>query len=84
VKHFTVSQFWQRYHQLPPEIQNLADKNYTLLKQNPRHPSLKLKKVGKLWSVRVGQNYRALGVDKAGGILWFWIGPHEAYEKILE
>jgi hypothetical protein len=31
-----------------------ADKNYALLKENPQHPSLQFKKIGRFWSVRVG------------------------------
>jgi len=45
VTHFASPDFWFHYQQLPPEIRDLADKNFELLKQNPRHPSLRLKKV---------------------------------------
>lgn len=61
-------------------------KTFRLLKEDPFHPSLHLKKVGKtkqLWSVRVGVRYRALGRDKPEGILWFWIGSHADYDKLL-
>lgn len=61
----------------------LADKNYALLKENPQHPSLKLKKVGRFWSVRVGLRYRALAVDVDGGLLWFWIGSHTDYDALI-
>lgn len=67
MKHLTLPRFWNLYRQLPKEIQKLADKNYQLLKVNPSHPSLQLKKVGRnkqLWSVRVGISYRALGTEK--------------------
>jgi hypothetical protein len=57
--------------------------NYELLKANPRHPSLHFKRIGKLWSVRVGDHYRALGHDLPEGIHWFWIGTHAAYDKIV-
>jgi hypothetical protein len=70
------------YSQLPRELQNLADKNYRLLKDNSRHPSLHFKKVGELWSVRIGKDFRALGFDEDEGIVWFWIGAHEEYDKI--
>jgi hypothetical protein len=36
-----------------------------------------------LWSVRVGRRYRALGLDKSEGVIWFWIGPHDEYERLL-
>jgi mRNA-degrading endonuclease RelE of RelBE toxin-antitoxin system len=84
--HLTLPRFWDDYRRLPEHVQRLADKNYELLKANPNHPSLHFKKVGKtkqLWSVRVGEHYRALGVEKPDGILWFWIGSHADYDSLL-
>jgi hypothetical protein len=86
MRHLTLPRFWQHYQQLPKEMQALADKNYELLKVDPQHPSLHFKKVGKrkrLWSVRVGEHYRALGADKPEGVVWFWIGTHAEYDKLL-
>ena len=54
MKHLASPQFWKYYADLPIAIQHLADKNYTLLKENPQHPSLHFKQVGRFWSVRVG------------------------------
>lgn len=68
---------------MPQEIRTLADKNYELLKINPRHPSLQLKRVEKLWSVRVGLHYRAIGIDVSGGIQWIWIGSHGDYDRLI-
>jgi hypothetical protein len=62
----------------------LADKNYTLLKENPRQPSLQLKKVGRFWSVRVGSRYRALAVEIDDGLLWFWIGSNADYDGLSQ
>jgi hypothetical protein len=60
VKHKAHPDFWQCYNQLNASIQRLADKNFELLKTNPRHPSLQLKKVGSdLYSARVGLEHRA-------------------------
>ena len=83
MKHFASSQFWRHYRQLPPQVRDLADKNFQLLKADPKHPSLRLKKIDKLWSVRVGAHYRALGLDKPEGVVWFWIGSHADYDKLL-
>ena len=83
MKHFASLQFWKCYQELPPEVRDLADKNYQLLKSNQKHPSLHFKQIGKLWSVRVGMHYRALGLDKPVGIVWFWIGTHADYDKLL-
>ncbi len=83
MKHFTSSDFWDFYRYLPDDIQKLADKNYELLKKNPRHPSLQLKRIEELWSVRVGRHYRAIGIDAPEGIQWIWIGSHANYDKYL-
>lgn len=56
--------FWKFYDQLPEEIRELADSNYELLKNDSRHPSLHFKKVGRMWSARVGIHCRAVaGMD---------------------
>jgi len=83
VKHYTSSDFWALYWKLPPEIGELADKNYELLKANPRHPSLRLKRIEELWAVRAGQHYRAIGIDAPDGIQWIWIGSHADYDRFF-
>jgi hypothetical protein len=84
MNHFATSDFWYCYRQLPAEIQDLADKNFALLRQNPHHPSLRIKKIESLWSVCVGLRYRALARDRAEGLVRFWIGPHAEYERLLK
>jgi len=83
VNHHTTSDFWAAYRALPEEVRRLADANYALLRANSRHPSLRLKRIGKLWSVRVGSEYRALAVDGDDGPIWFWIGTHAEYDRII-
>ncbi|MGC1393797.1 MAG: hypothetical protein WA828_05910 [Coleofasciculaceae cyanobacterium] len=39
--------------------------------------------MGKYLSVRAGQGYRALGLEVEKGILWFWIGSHATYDKLI-
>ena len=83
MKHFASPTFWEAYGKLPESVRTLADKNYALLKENPRHPSLQFKKVGRFWSVRVGSRYRALAVQVDEDLLWFWIGSHSDYDAIV-
>ena len=83
MKHYASPRFWTLYEALPTEIRGLADKNFRILKSDPRHPSLHFKRLGELWSVRVGAHYRALGVAVEGGIYWIWIGTHADYDKIV-
>ena len=83
MKHLASAKFWGLYAALPEEVRATADKNYALLKDNPQHPSLHFKKVGPLWSARVGDQYRVLGKDVEGGVFWFWIGTHADYDKLI-
>ena len=83
MKHRTTPQFWKLYEKLPVRVQRLADKNFVLLKSDPQHPSLNFKKIDDLWSVRVGLQYRALAVEHDGVTLWFWIGSHADYDKMM-
>jgi len=71
------------YKALPADVRDLADKNFALLKSDPRHPSLHFKKIGTVWSARVGDHYRALGTEVKEGIYWFWIGTHGEYDRIV-
>jgi hypothetical protein len=83
VRHFASEKFWATYEALPLQIRKLADSNYALLKNDPRHPSLQFKKVGRYWSVRVGLRYRALAVEVDDGYLRFWIGSHADYDRLI-
>ena len=84
MKHFASPAFWDAYRRLPERVRERADKNFALLKQDPQHTSLHLKKVGRYWSVRVGLRYRALAVEVDAGLLWFWIGSHSDYDEMLK
>ncbi len=83
MKHFASPKFWACYRALPKDVRDLADKIFEILKVNLKHPSLHFKKIGNLWSVRVGKHYRALGLDKKDGIVWFWIGSHADYDRLI-
>jgi hypothetical protein len=59
---------------------------YQMWAANPGHPSLRFKKVHAslpIYSVRIDLDWRAVGVLRQGGMVWFWIGPHGEYEKLL-
>ncbi len=82
--HRTTARFWKRFDNLPPSIKIIAEENFKILKENPRYPSLHFKKIGNLWSVRVGLNYRALAVEDESDFIWIWIGTHDEYERMLK
>jgi len=83
LKHYASARFWAQFGALPEDVRAVADKNYRLLRQDPQHPSLHFKKIGDLWSVRVGVHHRALGTQVPDGIVWFWIGTHAEYDKMV-
>jgi hypothetical protein len=82
--HHTTADFWECYACLPEAVRRLADGNYDLLRADAHHPSLHFKRVGRLWSVRVGIGYRALAVEGENGPVGFWIGSHAEYDRIIQ
>ena len=83
MKHFANARFWKCYRALPVEIQTLADRNYALLRSNQSHGSLHFKQIGALWAVRVGLHYRALATSAGDDLVWFWVGSHAEYDRLV-
>jgi hypothetical protein len=83
VSHHASPSFWVAYNALPDKVRLLADEKFELLKSNPRHPSLRWKQVGRFWSARVDQDYRALAAKDRDDFIWFWIGRHAEYNLII-
>jgi len=83
MRHRTTPRFWESYRRLPNDVRDLADKHFQLLQRDPQHPSLQFKKVGNVWSARVGLAHRALAVEYGEDFLWVWIGSHEDYDRLL-
>jgi mRNA-degrading endonuclease RelE of RelBE toxin-antitoxin system len=86
--HRTTADFWKDYRALPADIRARADKQFALLKANPRHPSLQFKKLTErggqeIWSARVTRKYRALAAKDDGDYVWFWIGEHDTYDDLI-
>ena len=49
----------------------------------PVFASSKVHQTEPIYAVRVSQGYRAVGVLKDEAIIWFWIGSHAAYDRLL-
>ena len=82
MKHAASPKFRARYNALPADVRDLADKSFELLKSDSSHPSLHFKKLGGVWSVRIGLYYRAIAAEVDGEFLWIWIGTHNEYDKL--
>jgi hypothetical protein len=83
MKSSTTPDFWASYAKLPSEVKRQARAAFRLWRANPRHPSLRFKKAGAMWCVRVGGGHRALAVLQDGVFYWFWVGTHDEYERLL-
>ena len=81
MEHILDEDFWKSCAGLPLNVRRRVPQKFQLLQQNPRHPSLRLKKVGVLWAIRVSKGYRALAREEEGKLIWFWIGTHDEYER---
>jgi len=83
----TSPEFRRDFALLPPAIQKQARAAFRLFSADPRHPSLRFKKLppyADLWSVRITNIYRAIGRWRGDVVLWFFIGSHSDYEKLLD
>jgi hypothetical protein len=84
MKSKTSSDFWGRMERLPVRVQELARQKYALWRRSPRHPSLHFKELRPgLWSLRINQGYRALAWSENEQYLWFSIGTHADYDRMI-
>jgi mRNA-degrading endonuclease RelE of RelBE toxin-antitoxin system len=82
----TTRQFWRLLSDLPSDVQRDAKRAYRLFETNPAHPGLQFKKLegeDDIYSARIGLDYRALAVVKRNRVVWFWIGSHADYDRIV-
>lgn len=86
MKSRTTAQFRKSFADLPKQIQEQARAAYRQFKENPSHPSLRFKKVHPelpVYSARISKNHRVVGQLDGDTVIWFWIGSHTEYEKLL-
>ncbi len=82
-----TDEFLACFRRLPERIKRQARKNYRIWKDDPYHPSIDFKRVGTVspvYSVRVGIGWRALGLKQDDTVVWFWIGSHAEYDRLLK
>ncbi len=86
MKSYANEKFWKAFENLPIQIQRRARESYQLWQENPHHPSLQFKRIHSkrpIFSVRVGIGWRAVGVKQDETMIWFWIGSHGEYYKLI-
>lgn len=86
MKSRTTRRFRKSFGELPGNIQEKARAAFKVWKTNPYHPSLRFKQVHSdepIFSVRIGMGWRALGLRENDTVIWFWLGSHADYEKLM-
>jgi hypothetical protein len=82
----TRPSFWRAYDALDPRVREAARRAYALFSENPDHPSLRFKKLAAydhVWSVRINEQYRAVGERNGDTIVWVWIGSHNDFDNLF-
>ena len=72
--------FKKAYQKLPEQLQEQVDRKLLLLEENPRHPSLRIKKIAEtpdIWEASITMKYRITFQISEGVIILRVIGEHE-------
>ena len=78
--------FWRAYARLSESNRKAARRAYSLFVENPDHPSLRFKKLAghdRIWSVRINEQYRAIGERQGDTIIWAWVGTHNEFDSLF-
>ena len=84
MKHVAVEQFSELYEKLPLKVRKFSDHNFSVIKEYPNHPLLRMMKVDGIWSMRIGSRHRALAVEEGDTLIWFWIGKYKQYSALFQ
>jgi len=82
----TTARFRKSFDRLPAKIKDKAKKVYRIWSTDPHHPAMNFKLIDNeksIFSIRIGLAYRALGIKEGDTMIWFWIGSHAAYDKMI-
>jgi len=82
----TNERFWKAFRELPQRVQRAARSAHRTFRNDPFHPSLQFKQVHPsrpIFSVRVGLGYRAVGLREGDDMVWFWVGTHAEYDRLV-
>ena len=86
MKSRTTAEFRKSFAALPKQVQEQTREAYRQFKENPSYPSLRFKKVHPelpIYSARISNNYRAVGQLDGDTVIWFWVGSHAEYDRLL-
>ncbi|MEA5509053.1 hypothetical protein VB715_04680 [Crocosphaera sp. UHCC 0190] len=87
MKSRTNAEFRKLFADLPEQVQEQTRAAYRQFKKDSSYPSLRFKKVHPqlpIYSARININYRAVGQLDGDTVIWFWVGSHAEYDRLLE
>lgn len=82
----TTERFRKAFAGLPADVQRQARSAYRQFARDPARPSLRFKQIHPtrpIYSARVGLGYRALAARDGEDVVWFWIGSHADYDRLI-
>ncbi len=82
----TTTSFWKLYRALPKTVQRQAKSAFRKFQQEPFQSGLQFKQVHEtlpVYSARINRDFRCVGIRHTEKIVWYWIGSHSDYEKLL-
>ena len=86
MKLYFSDEFWKEFRQLSPHVQKQAKQAFEHFALDPRYPNLRFKCVNKneaKYSIHVDRTHRVLGYMQDGEATWYWIEPHDEYERLI-
>lgn len=87
MKSLTTNEFRKLFADLPKRVQEQTRAAYRQFKEDPSYPSLRFKKVHSelpIYSARISKSYRAVEQLDGDTVIWFWVGSHAEYNRLLE
>ncbi len=82
----TTKRFRKAFRELSRNVQKDAREAYSRFQEDPFYPSLQFKQVHTslpIYSARINEGYRAVGIMEGSEIVWFWIGSHTDHIHLL-
>ena len=82
-----TDKFREDFADMPADVEKQAWQAYRLFRENPQHPSLRFKSIHPsrpIYAVRISMDYRAIGIRNGSDMIWYWIGSHAEYDKLIQ
>lgn len=81
---YLTPKFKKLFDRLPHDAKAKVTSNYKQWRADPSSVDFRpLKGKPDIWRVSIGLYWRALGRDEGDSIVWYWVGSHNDYDKLV-